>query len=185
MLPAGRRLEYAGVVESGAPLAVWREAAAEPSRVARARTVDVDLPIKDDLPGLSEIEAAMGGCESRAMLERLNRWHRVRRSVGDAAVFPARMWAWRLGDAVLIGHGNEAYSRLQTGLRAEHPEAAICVMNVVNGWRGYLPPEELYDRDIYQVWQTPFARGGLERTIAAALETTGALLSEESPSESH
>ena len=31
---------------------------------------------------------------------------------------------------------------------------------------GYLPPEGLYDRDVYQVWQTPFDRGSLEATLA-------------------
>ena len=28
-----------------------------------------------------------------------------------------------------------------------------------------MPPADLYDADIYQVWQTPFARGCLELTI--------------------
>ena len=52
-------------------------------------------------------------------------------------------------------------------------------MNVINGTIGYLPPESLYDMDVYQVWQTPFARGGLEQlteslteTIQAVFETT-------------
>jgi hypothetical protein len=38
-------------------------------------------------------------------------------------------------------------------------------MNVVNGWSGYLPPHELYDEDIYAVWQTPFERNSLEQLI--------------------
>jgi hypothetical protein len=28
-----------------------------------------------------------------------------------------------------------------------------------------LPPAELYDEDIYTVWQTPFERGGYERLL--------------------
>ena len=38
-------------------------------------------------------------------------------------------------------------------------------MNLINGTIGYLPPAQMYDFDIYPAWQTPFARGGLERVI--------------------
>lgn len=38
-------------------------------------------------------------------------------------------------------------------------------MNLVNGSIGYLPPADLYDSDVYPVWQTPFERGGLELTL--------------------
>ena len=43
-------------------------------------------------------------------------------------------------------------------------------MNLINGSIGYLPPDELYDLDLYQVWQTTFARGGLETMIEAMAE---------------
>jgi hypothetical protein len=32
----------------------------------------------------------------------------------------------------------------------------------------YLSPRDLYERNIYSVWQTPFASGGLEQLIEAA-----------------
>jgi hypothetical protein len=48
-------------------------------------------------------------------------------------------------------------------------------MNMVNGACGYLPPPELYDEDVYQVWQTPFDRGSLERLIKTATEAIEAL----------
>jgi hypothetical protein len=35
-------------------------------------------------------------------------------------------------------------------------------MNLTNGSCGYLPPNGLYDLDMYQVWQTPYARGAAE-----------------------
>jgi hypothetical protein len=38
-------------------------------------------------------------------------------------------------------------------------------MNLINGSIGYLPPSELYDSDVYTVWQTPFDRGCLEQTL--------------------
>jgi len=38
-----------------------------------------------------------------------------------------------VGDAVIVGHPGEAYSRLQTTLRARFPENPIVVMNLTNG----------------------------------------------------
>lgn len=32
-------------------------------------------------------------------------------------------------------------------------------MNLINGSIGYVPPIELYDQDVYTVWQAPFDRG--------------------------
>jgi hypothetical protein len=49
-------------------------------------------------------------------------------------------------------------------------------MNLTNGWAGYLPPRELYDRDVYQVWQTPFAAGGLELMMDAAARAVEAIM---------
>ena len=46
-------------------------------------------------------------------------------------------------------------------------------MNLINGSVGYLPPADLYDLDVYPVWQTPFDRGCLERisdAMTAAIE---------------
>lgn len=42
------------------------------------------------------------------------------------------------------------------------------MLNIGNGYLGYLPSRELYERNICSVWQTPFARGGLEELIEAA-----------------
>ncbi len=39
---------------------------------------------------------------------------------------------------------------------------------IISGALGYLPPAPLYDADLYQVWQTPIDRGGLESLTAAA-----------------
>ena len=51
-------------------------------------------------------------------------------------------------------------------------------MTVTNGHLGYLPPRELFEHDIYQVWQTPFAPGGLEPLTERTLRTARDLLSE-------
>ena len=57
---------------------------------------------------------------------------------------------------------------MQQELRRRFPNNTIVCLNLINGSIGYLPPEDLYDLDVYQVWQSPFSRGSLERVIAAA-----------------
>jgi hypothetical protein len=167
MLPPRTQLDFAGVVESGAPLAVWQRAAEDPDPTLDALRIEVELPLKADLPTLAEIEAQLEATTERFLAERLRRKRRVRQAVGEGATTPMPVWLWRVGGALLIGYPNEAYSLLQTELRRRFPHDAVAVMNVVNGHTGYLPPEDLYNEDLYPVWQTPFDRGSLERTIEA------------------
>ena len=47
MEPPGAQLGYAGVVESGAPLAVWKHEPSEPSHQLRAIRTSVDLPTQE------------------------------------------------------------------------------------------------------------------------------------------
>jgi hypothetical protein len=177
MLPPRMQLEFAGVVESGAPLATWKRKAKAPSGALRALQVDVELPLKEDLPSAAEIEAKLKACDDRVMAERLRRKLRVRRIVGEGTSAKVPLWVWRVGDGYFVGQPNEAYSQLQTELRRAFPRCAITVMNLVNGGIGYLAPERLQGEDLYQVWQSPFGRGSLERVIASAssaLESLGA-----------
>jgi len=163
----GSRLTFQGVVESGAPLAVWRQERAPVVSDVAAQRVLVSLPLKP-LPSIAEIEAQWAACDDPVLKERLWRKRFVRKVVGDGAVAQMPLWIWRLGDALLFGQPNETYSKFQLDLRRTfHPRHAA-VMNIVNGSAGYLPPAELYDQDIYQVWQSPYERGGLERLIEAA-----------------
>jgi hypothetical protein len=168
MLPPRTELIFDGVVESGAPLAIWKRAPAAASSHLAASCVEVELPLKPDFPTLEELDAALSACADRALIERLLRKRRIRQSLENVSAVQAPLWAWRAGDTLFAGHPNEAYSVLQTYLRQRFPEQAVVVMNVVNGHAGYLPPESLYDEDIYPVWQTPMDRGCLEKVIAAA-----------------
>jgi hypothetical protein len=49
-------------------------------------------------------------------------------------------------------------------------------MNLVNGSAAYLPPRDLYDKDIYQVWQSPYAAGALEMLVEAAEQSIAELI---------
>jgi hypothetical protein len=178
MEPPGQELVFDRVVESGAPLAAWRR---QPrpvtprmrSLAAQCRTVD--LPLKD-WPSTAELAAQFAACTDRALAERIRRRLRIREALGDGATFPLEIWGWRVGEALVLGTMAEAYSAIQAGVRAAFPDRAVAWLNLVNGSVGYLPPAPLYDADIYQVWQTPFERGGLEKVEAAAIELGRELL---------
>jgi len=170
MLPAGQAWRFAGVRESGAPLGVWEGCDDAASPLVSTRLIHVDLPLKADLPTVSELEDRLAACDDRVAGERLRRALAIRSGIGDGAHFAAPIWIWRIGDAVLVGQVNEAYSTFQRRIRAAVADRHVAVMNLVNGAVGYLPPADCYDRDLYTVWQTVFDRGALERCTDVVIE---------------
>jgi hypothetical protein len=171
MEPPASALAFAGVVESGAPLAAWRRQSRQPSAPARSlaavrRTVELNLKA---WPSTAELAAEFAACTDRPTAERLRRKLRIREALGDDAVFPLEIWGWRLGEAIVLGTMAEAYSSIQQEVRAALPNHTVVWLNLVNGSIGYLPPQPLYDFNIYQAWQTPFDRGSLERLAQAAI----------------
>lgn len=178
MLPPRTQLTYAGVMESGAPLATWKRELYAPSTKLSATQIIAKLPLKPDLPSMAQIDESIAQCTDRTMMERLARKRKVRRIVGDGPTAENPLWLWRLGDVFIVAERQEAYTWLQMELRRKFPHTAVAVMNVTNGALGYLPPAELYNEDIYQVWQTPFDRGSLEITEQAATAGLKALAQE-------
>ncbi len=177
MEPPGTELAMTGVKESGAPLAIWTHRDHVPPTDFDAVTLPVSIPIKD-WPTADELRRELASCADRTLQERLRRKLAVRCSLGDADHFDLPLSLWRTGDVIWIGSMAESYSVLQRELRARFPNHTLVCMNLVNGSIGYLPPEELYDRDIYQVWQTPFARGSLERVVEQASSAISQLVKE-------
>ena len=173
----GRRLAYQGVVESGASLAIWRQEETPVSTRLAARMPTAELPLKP-LPSVADLERQWRECNDPVLKERLWRKRGVRKVVGDGSTSAMPMWVWRVGDALLVGQSNEAYSRFQMDLRKQFAPRAIAVMNLVNGSAGYLSPRELYATDVYQVWQSPFAAGGLELVTDLAARTIHSLIDE-------
>jgi hypothetical protein len=171
MLPPNMQLSFNGIIESGAPLAVWKQTPYQPPTQLSAKMVDVPFNLKP-LPSLQEIEQQYQDCEDRVMKERLLRKRGVRMSVGDGEVSQVPLWVWQLGDSFVVGQPNEAYSEFQEQLRGRLSPKAVAVMNLVNGGVGYLPPRGLYGKEIYQEWQTPFAAGSLELLIESAIQAT-------------
>jgi hypothetical protein len=172
MEPVGKDLAYTHTVESGAPLAVWGHQASAGSRTVRAIKLDAELPLKD-WPSADELEKQRIECKDRALEERLRRKRDIRRILGDGKTFRLPVYAWRMGETVLVGSSAEAYSVVQMELRKKFPGQAVVCMNLINGSIGYLPPAELYGRDLYTVWQTPFDKGSGEivlQTMTKAIQ---------------
>ncbi|MBD5785472.1 hypothetical protein IF650_04695 [Cellulosimicrobium terreum] len=168
--PAGTELELAAVVESGAPLAAWepRPTAAR----AEARTLDavsaaVELDLRD-LPTWDELEAEWKDIDPRSRDERLRRARNLRDGYVTGPTVQHPTWAWRVGEALLVAHPGEAYSRFQRTVRARTARPVV-VANLTNGpGFVYLPTREAYDVGAYQAWQSPLAAGSLERLEAHA-----------------
>ena len=180
MEPARTQLAYIHTVESGAPLAVWQHEPCPVSTELLATQTAVELPLKE-WPSAEELEQQRLACTDRAIEERLRRKRDIRRSVGNGSTYSLAIYAWRLGDAVLVGSCCEPYSILQRELRRRFPKQTILCMNLINGSIGYLPPAELYDTEVYPVWQTPFDRGCLEATIEAMATAIRALMLGQNP----
>jgi hypothetical protein len=157
---AGLALER--VVESGAPLAVWRPRRANWPSVIHVDRTELSVPVKP-LPSSEELERRWAGIDAHARAERIRRAMDQRSNLPSGTVTTQPVWTWRLGDVVMVAQPGEAYSVFQRTLRDHAPEAPVFVLNLTNGHSlGYLPPREAYGGDIYQVWQTAYGAGTLE-----------------------
>lgn len=173
---AGTELTLDDVVESGAPLAMWVERPADGGTEIGGAHATVELALRD-LPTLDELSEQWRDIDPRSRRERLDRARNLRDGyiVGPTVQHP--VWAWRLGDAIVVAHPGEAYSRLQRTLRNRFADTPIVVMNLTNGpGFVYLPTREAYARGAYQAWQTPLASGALERLEEHAIHLVEGLL---------
>ena len=164
----GAALAMTEVVQSGAPLGIWTEVPARRDETVAHAQRAVRVEVKE-LPPIEQLEREWAGIDPRSRQERLRRARRLRATYDDLenAVHP--LWVWRLGGLAIVAHPGEAYSALQSRLRARFPGSAILVLNLVNGpgWV-YLPPREAYEADRYQSWQTILRPGSLEALVEAA-----------------
>ena len=161
MLPPRHKLTYRGVMESGAPLAVWLPERFEPSKLVAADGFDIPLPIKK-MPSVARMEADIAACKDRTLRERMFRKLQIVMTLGDSGTFAMSAWVWRLGGAIIVAHPNEAYSCFQQDLRAPLTDFAVGVMNVTGPDPGYINTPEIFKENIYHVWQTPFDKSVLE-----------------------
>ncbi|HIT74586.1 MAG TPA: hypothetical protein IAA98_03285 [Candidatus Avipropionibacterium avicola] len=169
--PVGTDLELTGVVESGAPLAIWEPRSrteASSLRTVQVLNEAVELDLQP-LPGLDELAEQWADIDPRSREERLQRARNLRDDYVLGPTVQHPVWAWRIGTALLIAHPGEAYSRLQRTVRHHVGDFPVLVANLTNGpGFVYLPTQQAYEVNAYQAWQTPLAPGSLERLEAHA-----------------
>jgi hypothetical protein len=129
---------------------MWAPEPSHPPAALGVEQLAVELELKG-LPTVEELARRWEGIDPNSLAERLRRARVVRAVYGDGPTHQFPVWVWRLGTCVVVAY------------------AAVVVLNVTNtGSSAYLPDDATYEHDIYQVWQTPYARGSLERVIEAA-----------------
>lgn len=170
MLSPACCLTYSHSVESGASLAIWKQKPDQADTTIVAEEIEVPFSLRA-LPSFHEIKKEWLSCEDRVLKERLWRKLNIRKAIGDGKVVHVPLWMWRLGDSFLIGQPNEPYSDFQLELRQQLSPFAVGVINIANGYLGYLPPKDMYDYEQYAVLQTPFSPGSLESLIKISVES--------------
>jgi hypothetical protein len=176
--PPATRFCYTGTVASGANLATWAHQPLDPAAQQRcavigSATTYVPLQRKTSLTPVDPPAAGAG--DPIAEAEKALRRTFIRAALGDDPVYQMPLWAWRLGDALLIACPNEAYSVMQTAIRARFSGRPVLVLGCTNGTVGYLPPAATYHSGLYQEQQSPFAAGCLEQSIDAAVDLLATL----------
>ena len=173
---------------SGATVGTWAYAPLSPANETQksawqVRRWTVDLPYREGLPNREDVRLELarwrdeeenarrlddlqGARNARAFVERkvreLSRLDQL--PAGDT--FPYGVTLWRAGDALWIAVGGEPYNLLQRRLREQFPGVPIVVAVLANGNRvSYVPPKEVYGKDIYQESVAVLAPGSLERLI--------------------
>ncbi|MBU6335298.1 MAG: hypothetical protein KGS47_12970 [Chloroflexi bacterium] len=175
--PAGTQRAFAGVVASGANLGTWHDVPHDAARLAACRRLQAHqhlVPLARK-PRPDAVRAPASGADPRAEAEKALRRELVQLALGDADPVPRPLWAWRIGDLLLLACPDEAYSALQATLRARFADRPVIVLGVTNGAIGYLVPRASYDLGLYQEQQSPFAAGCFEQVLAAALAALAAL----------
>ena len=169
MLPSGTALRFDGIEDSGAPLARWRRVSSSSATTFRAERIAVDLPLKDDLQS-ENVLRRLDTCDDRVELERLERMLALCQRFEHNHKSQVPVWLWQLGDAYLVFTPTEAHSALQTELRRRFAQRAVVVTNIANGYFGYLPPANVYEKNSYQSTNSLFQPGCLELLTNACAE---------------
>jgi hypothetical protein len=180
---------FAGVLESGAPLGVYRHVPApEPDGALRVATAAATLPVRP-FPTREEGEARAAGARevlatlrregapAQAVAEATWRAKRIAQQAGHSRLTDGRptveveLQAIRVGQAALLGAPMEVFNALGAAVSEGSPFPWTAVSGYSNGSTGYLPTAEAFGPGGYEVeMASPYAPEAGERFVAAAAD---------------
>ena len=185
---------YSGVLESGAPLALFRHVPTGASEGGvRVVTGTATLPVRS-FP--TRAEAAANSQAAREMLAERRRAGASDDDIRDATYRAKRisqqgghsnltdgksevempLQAIRIGPVAFLAAPMEVFNELGVAIAESSPFPWTAVSGYSNGSAGYLPTSEGYDGGGYEVeMASPFARGAGERFVGAATALLGTL----------
>ena len=197
--PPRTRFAYTGHVVSGATIGTWAHVAVPPAKrdafsTWRLRRWTLDLDYRAGLPTCDAIRADRnrwqeeesnalavndreGAQNARAFVERKTRELSRRSQLPPGSALPYRITLWRMGDALWLAVEGEPYNLLQRRLRERFSNLPIVVEALAYGSRvSYLPPADVYGKDIYQESIAVLAPGSLERLVEEVGQAIEAML---------
>jgi hypothetical protein len=177
--PPASKFVYTGIVPSGATLGTWeyQPATADELRgsdVLEAKLLHIDMKLKE-APSAEDLEPLYLAETNRREKELLLRRVLLQKALGRGPEQHMPFWVWRLGALGVVAVPDELYSRFQQQVREHMGGTPVMVLGVTNGTLGYVPPQEFYDDGRYQVVQSPYAPGGLEKLTDRAKQEVEAL----------
>jgi hypothetical protein len=178
---------YSGVLESGAPLALFRH---EPKGGSvggvRVVTGSATLPVRS-FPTRAEAEAnseaaretlaerRRAGASEEEIRDATYRAKRISQQAGHSRLTDGKsevempLQAIRIGPVAFLGAPMEVFNELGVAVAESSPFQWTAVSGYSNGSAGYLPTSEGYDGGGYEVeMASPFARSAGERFVEAA-----------------
>ena len=127
--PPGTRFAYTGIVASGANLGTWEyrpcdaPSSSLPASSLEAVLTGVELARKEDIGVVESVSSATP--DSPQEREKALRREFLRLALGDGPTHTMPLWAWRLGEALLVAVGERAVlglpGRAPPALRRERP----------------------------------------------------------------
>lgn len=182
-----RPMRFDRVVESGAPLGLFRYEAGSPGA---ARVAALERPVKlpaRRLPPISELrerferaaahlealrQKGAGAEEIRDATFRAKRAShllRLAETTGGAEEVEVPVHLLRIGDVALVGLPVEPFAEIGAAIREASPFPVTWVSGYTNGVMGYLPTQAAFHEGGYEVDTSPFTAEAEERLVAGVL----------------
>jgi hypothetical protein len=185
--PTARRWVFDRVVESGAPLGLYRAEPGEPEMEGvRVATGSVTMPIRplgdaqalkdardairDELDGLRAASAPdaqiADGMFRLKRAEMRSAW--LDRFEGRSSI-DLDLHGIRIGPFTVVGFPGEPFASIGLAVREGSPFPVTLMTGYANGWSGYVPTDDAFDVGGYEVeWGSAFDRGAADALIGGA-----------------